>query len=114
MNTNNPREPSPASPYSRSMGSTAAAEKEGMVDTIKEKAKDVAQAAKGKAQEWGSAVADAAGQAKDKAQEWASTAADKAQDFGQDVTRLIRQYPIQSLFVGLGLGFLLARLSRRD
>jgi hypothetical protein len=33
-------------------------------------------------------------------------------DMGKEVTNLVRRYPIQSLLVGLGVGFLLARATR--
>ena|SRR5437879_5358762 len=32
---------------------------------------------------------------------------------GQDVTKMIRRYPIQSVLIGIGIGFLLARTIRR-
>lgn len=100
-------------------GSTAG----GVVEAVKEKVQDVAAGAselfiqgKDTAQEWAAAAADAAGQAKDKAVELASTAADRVGDLGQDVTRLIRRYPFQTLLIGLGvgcgIGFLLARVTR--
>lgn len=69
-------------------------------------------------QEWATAAADVAGQVKDKAVELASTAADRAGDLGQDVTRLIRRYPLQALLigfgVGFGVGFLLTRATRHS
>ena len=33
-------------------------------------------------------------------------------DLGKDVTELVRTYPIQSLLIGIGIGFLLARRAR--
>jgi len=33
-------------------------------------------------------------------------------DMGQDVAGLIRRYPLQSMLVGFGLGFMLARMTR--
>ncbi len=73
---------------------------------------DVASQAKHKVQEWASDAAEVAGRVKDKAGEWVSDAADTAKDLGQDLTNLIRRYPLPSLLVGFGLGFLLARVSR--
>jgi hypothetical protein len=93
----------------------------GMVEAVKEKVQDVAAGAselagkaKDTAQDWAAAAANAAGQAKDKAVELASTAADTVGDLGQDVTRLIRRYPLQALLIGFGVGFLLARVTRHS
>ena len=36
----------------------------------------------------------------------------KFEDLGKDVTELVRTYPIQSLLIGIGIGFLLARRAR--
>lgn len=33
-------------------------------------------------------------------------------EMGKDVTNVIRRYPVQSLLIGIGLGFLLARATR--
>jgi hypothetical protein len=33
-------------------------------------------------------------------------------DMGQDLTRLIRRYPVQAVLVGIGIGFLLSRATR--
>jgi X-X-X-Leu-X-X-Gly heptad repeat protein len=97
-------------------GSTAA----GVVNTVTEKAKDLAggasemaSGAKETVQEWTSAAVDAAGQAKHKVQEFATSASHKVENFGEDVTALIRRYPMQALLVGLGAGFLLAQVRRR-
>src|SRR4051812_49964002 len=93
----------------------------GFVETVKDKAKDVAagtselvSGAKDKVREWASEAADTAGQVKNRASEMATTAAHKAEDFGEDLTGLIRRYPVPALLVGFGIGFLLAQLSRRD
>jgi uncharacterized protein YjbJ (UPF0337 family) len=37
----------------------------------------------------------------------------KFEDMATDLTALIRQYPVQSLLVGMGLGYILARLTSR-
>ena len=37
----------------------------------------------------------------------------KFAEMATDLTALIRQYPVQSLLVGMGLGYLLARLTKR-
>jgi hypothetical protein len=36
----------------------------------------------------------------------------KFEEMATDLTALIRQYPVQSLLVGMGLGYLLARLTK--
>jgi len=101
-------------------GTKESAASAGIVDTIKEKAKDLAcgagemmSGAKDKVQEWAADAADVAGQVKDKAQEYATTAAHKAEDVGRGLTDLIRQYPMPALLVGFGLGFLVAQLTTR-
>lgn len=86
-------------------------------DTAQEWAGAVADAAghaKDSAQQWAGAAADAVDQAKGKAAELAATAADRVEDFGQDVTRLIRRYPLQAVLLGVGVGFLLARVTRHS
>jgi hypothetical protein len=42
----------------------------------------------------------------------AGAAAEKVGEVGQDVTELIRRYPVPALLVGVGVGFLLAHLLR--
>jgi hypothetical protein len=37
----------------------------------------------------------------------------KFEEMATDITALIRQHPIQSLLVGVGLGYILARLTSR-
>jgi hypothetical protein len=73
----------------------------------------VASGAKETVEEWGSAAAEAAGQARQKAQDLARSAAHTAENFGEELTALIRRYPMQSLMLGLGTGFLLAQMRRR-
>jgi hypothetical protein len=91
----------------------------GVSGAVKEKAEDMAAGAsqlagkvKDTAEEWASSVGGAAVQAKEKAQEVAGAAADKVGEVGQDVTDLIRRYPLPALLVGIGMGFLLAHLLR--
>ena len=97
----------------------------GAVDAVKEKAHDVATGAsdlldKGKdtAREWASSVSDAAVYASDKTRDAASATVEKMGDVGQELTAFIRRYPLQSLLVGLGIGFLAAQMfsarSRHD
>jgi hypothetical protein len=91
----------------------------GVAGAVKEKVEDMAAGAsqlagkvKDSAEEWASSVGGAAVQAKDKAQEVAAAAAEKVGEVGQDVTDLIRRYPLPALLVGIGVGFLLAHLLR--
>ena len=94
---------------------------EGVVETMKEKMHDLgsgmselATRTKDTAQEWAASAADLAGQAKDKAVEFASTAGHKVGDFGQQVTGLIRRYPLAALLIGFGVGFVVATASYRS
>jgi hypothetical protein len=94
---------------------------EGILETVKEKAKDVASSAsdlmsgaKEKVQEWAGDAADAAGVVKEKTQEFATAAVHKAEDLGEGLTNLMRRYPIPTLLVGFGIGILAARMMRRD
>ena len=84
----------------------------GFMDTVK----DTAQSAMGAVEDYGHQAREFAGQAADKVQHWAEDAYDVAGkyagDFGQEVTSLIRRYPVQSLLVGFGVGLLLGRVVR--
>ena len=89
----------------------------GMLETVKDKVHDVAAGAsqlagqaKDTAQEWASSVGDAAVHVKDKAQAAAGVAVDKVRGAGQDVTDLIHRYPVQTVLVGIGVGFLLGQM----
>jgi ElaB/YqjD/DUF883 family membrane-anchored ribosome-binding protein len=86
----------------------------GVVQAVTADASDLVGKAKDTAQHLASSVSGAAVQAKDKAVEFTSSAVNKAGDIGQDLTALIRRYPFQSLLVAAGVGFLLARLMRRE
>jgi len=48
-----------------------------------------------------------------RAQEAVGAAAEKVGEMGQEVTDLIRRYPLPALLVGLGAGFLLAKVLQR-
>lgn len=96
----------------------------GVVADVTEKAKDVAAVigeaavqARDKAQELAAAAAEQVGAAKDKVQGWATTATDQAgtavKGAGRELTALVRRYPVPALLIGFGLGFLLARVTRR-
>ena len=93
---------------------------EGIVNTVTEKAKNLASSASNLASEaketvedWSCTAAQAASQVKEKAQAFATTAAHRAESLGEDMTTLIRRYPTQALLIGFGVGFLLSRLRRR-
>jgi ElaB/YqjD/DUF883 family membrane-anchored ribosome-binding protein len=100
----------------RAMDLAAGAER--VAGAAKEKAKEVTSAAKEKVGEAAAAAGELAVQAKDKVQQWGSTAADEAKDavqgVGREVTTLVRRYPIQSLIVGVAVGFILARATTRS
>jgi ElaB/YqjD/DUF883 family membrane-anchored ribosome-binding protein len=95
-----------------------AANAERVAGAAKERAKEMTTAAKEKVSEAATAAGDLAVQVKDKVQEWSATAADEAKDAVQEVARevttLVRRYPIQSLIVGVAVGFLLARATVRS
>jgi ElaB/YqjD/DUF883 family membrane-anchored ribosome-binding protein len=95
-----------------------AAGAERVASAAKEKAKEVTTAAKEKVGDAATAAGELAVQVKDKMREWSSTAADEAKDAVQEVARevttLVRRYPIQSLIVGVAVGFLLARATTRS
>jgi len=95
----------------------------GVVNTMREGAQSAANAvsdfasdAKGKVQEWTSDVTDTARQVGDKAQEWAGQAYDSTTEtmksFGNEMTSMVRRYPIPAVLVGFGLGLLIGRAVR--
>lgn len=89
----------------------------GVVEAVREKAQDVAAGAseaRVTTQEWASSVGDVAVQAKDKTQEVAAVTAQRVSDVGQELTTFIRRYPLQSLLMGFGVGFLVAHVLRRS
>jgi hypothetical protein len=68
-------------------------------------------AVKEKAQEWGQSVASGAQQAWDATQrqtrEWASNVAETAENAWEGMGNTIRRYPVASLLIALGVGFIL-------
>lgn len=98
---------------SRQQRTTEASTAGSVAHTVAEKAKEVASETMEAVEQWGSAAAEAAEQAKQKAQQFATTAVHKAESFGDDLTAMIRRYPMQALLLGLGAGFLLAQMKRR-
>jgi hypothetical protein len=89
----------------------------GMVAAVTETVHDMATGAselvgKGadRAQEWASSVGDAAVYAKDQALHATSATVKTIGDLEEDVTALIRRYPLPALLVGVGAGFLLGQV----
>jgi hypothetical protein len=92
----------------------------GVVGAVRDKVHDMAAGAsqvadrvKDTAEEWASSVGNAALQVKDKAQEVGGATAEEVSKLGQEVTALIRRYPLPALLVGVGVGFLLAQVLPR-
>ena len=91
------------------------------VDKAKDMAGTVAGAAgqvKEKVQDWGNCAGDSIGRAAESARDVASQAYDRtgeAVKYGADeLTSLVRRYPIPAVLIGLGVGFLLARSMRNS
>jgi ElaB/YqjD/DUF883 family membrane-anchored ribosome-binding protein len=102
--------------------------------STKDAAGSLAASAAGKAKEVVGSVAEAAGEVKDKAKEWTASAVQGAsraaesvketatqaydksseafKEAGKELTDFVRRYPIPSLCIGLGIGFLLGRAAR--
>ncbi len=75
---------------------------------------EMASAVKDKAQDIASSVAETAGDAwdgtREQVQRAAGAVADTAGDAWGEVTGLMRRYPFGTLFVGIGVGFVLAQI----
>jgi len=69
----------------------------------------VLETAREKAQEFASTVAGKAGEAWDSTRQGAQQVATTAEDAWETVNTFFRRYPVPMFFVGLGLGFLIAR-----
>ena len=84
--------------------------------SVTERAKDLASSAAQQAGDIGSSVAqraqNVASSVADTAGDYAATVGHRAEDLAEDVTTWIRRYPVQSLLIGFGAGFLLARALR--
>ena len=85
----------------------ANAPNEGPIATTVAAVADGVESAQGAISTAATAVADGVGSASSYLQE------KKFEEMATDLTALIRQYPVQSLLVGMGLGYLLARLTSR-
>jgi ElaB/YqjD/DUF883 family membrane-anchored ribosome-binding protein len=115
---NKPTEHGPSHPDPISRSEPGRTESSGVTGTIREKAEDLASGAanvatqvKEKAEEWASAAASGAQRAWDatrrQAQEWASDVAETAENAWEGLGDLIRRYPVPSLLIVMGVGFLL-------
>ena len=86
----------------------------GFVDTVKDNAQSAMNAVGEFTHTARDRIGDYAGQVGDKVQNWAEDAYDSAgnyaKDFGQEVTTLVKKYPVQSLLVGFGVGLLVGRI----
>ncbi len=87
-----------------------------LAGNVKDKAQDLASGAsdlagqvRDKAQDLAGRVGDTAQQTWQSTQEMAGNLADRAGDWMDDMTGLVRRYPIASLFCAFGLGFVLAK-----
>ncbi|HXG13444.1 MAG TPA: hypothetical protein VNK04_27040 [Gemmataceae bacterium] len=96
----------------------------GLIATVKEKAQDIAETAgnlagqaKEKVQGLTAAAAESVVGAKDTVQEWAAAGArwtgETAAEVGDQLTTLIRRYPMPALLASFALGFLIARALKR-
>jgi ElaB/YqjD/DUF883 family membrane-anchored ribosome-binding protein len=88
----------------------------GFMDTVKDNAESAMHSVGDFAGHARDRIGDYAGRVGDKVSHWAEDAYDSAghyaKDFGQEVTGLVRKYPVQSLLVGFGVGLLLGRVVR--
>ena len=79
----------------------------GVVSAATEKASELARDVKETAQDWASSVASGAGQAWDATRRQAGDLADYAGDAYDSFGNFIRRYPVASVCIALGIGFLL-------
>ena len=97
----------------------------GVMDTVKETAQSVAHSvtdfashAKESVQGFAAGATDTMGHAKDRVMDFGSTAygttGDTMKAACDQMTGMIRQYPIPALLVGFGVGFMLAQLMDRE
>ncbi len=99
-------------------GKEATASASEMANAAKEKVQEWTAGAKDKVRDAASAAGDMAGQAGTKIKEWSADTVEKAEhmarDAGHELTALVRRYPLESLLVGLAVGFLLAKATTRS
>lgn len=87
-------------------------EGEGMVDRVKAGAHDVADRASEYAQRAGEAARDAGQRVQNWAGDTYDRGADQLQDFGDEMTRLVRKHPLPAVLIGFGVGLLIGRAAR--
>jgi ElaB/YqjD/DUF883 family membrane-anchored ribosome-binding protein len=58
-------------------------------------------------------VREFAGEATDKVREYASITSDKAVELGNEMTDMVKRYPITSVLAVFGIGFILGRILRK-
>ena len=113
-----PRKPNKDDGHCQRPGQGRGAGAERVYGAAKEKAKDVKDAAKEKVSDAATAAGELAVQVKDKVREWGVTAGEETRDAAleaaREVTDLVRRYPIQSLVVGVAVGYLVARATTRS
>ncbi len=85
----------------------------GLVEKVQERAKSVtdsvvntAEKATEKTGEW---IGDAAGTVENAVSDGYRSAEHEIEQFGKDVTNIVRKYPLTAVAIGLGLGMLLGR-----
>jgi len=87
-----------------------------ITDIATDKARDAAQVTKETARDAADKVSDVAGHVADKAQEWAHDAYDQSGEAlkhaGDELTQMVRKYPLPAVCIGLAVGFLFGRAMR--
>ncbi len=94
-----------ATPGERGYGFQSQQSPEGVLETVKDKAQELASTAAARAQ-------DAWESTKQGTQQAASAVATRAEDAWDRMTNCMSRYPLATLLTGLGLGFALAALVR--
>jgi ElaB/YqjD/DUF883 family membrane-anchored ribosome-binding protein len=89
------------------------------IDTVKDTAQravnavgDYAGQAQHKVSEWADDAQNAACEARKQVVSLVGDAGDVANDFGKEISSMVRKYPVQALLVGFGVGMLLGRVTR--
>lgn len=87
-----------------------------ITDIATDKARDAAQSVKETARDAADKVTDVAEHAADKAQKWAHDAYEQSSETlrhaGDELTQMVRKYPLPAVLIGLGVGFLMGRAMR--
>lgn len=100
----------------RNVAQSAAGAATDLAHNVRDKASDYANQARDTVQNWAGDVSNTASQAGHRVQQWAGDAydysADHMKDFGQELTGMVRRYPIPAVLIGFGVGLLLGRAAR--